>query len=68
MHHLADSTDKLCKGGKERCFRKEGVLKYKIHRKVCEPVIVCEFKSVCRPVSGYALIPWYFEQGNAIQG
>ena len=40
MHHLADSTAKLCKGGNKRCVRKEGVLKYKIHSKVCEPVIV----------------------------
>ena len=40
MHHLADSTAKLCKGGKKRRVRKEGVRKYKIHRKVCEPVIV----------------------------
>ena len=40
MHHLADSTAKLCKGGNKLCVRKEGVLKYKIHSKVCEPVIV----------------------------
>ena len=40
MHHLVDSTAKLCKGGKKRCVRKDGVLKYKTHRKVCEPVIV----------------------------
>ena len=40
MHHLTDSTAKLCKGGKKRCVSSEDVPEDNIPGKVCEPVIV----------------------------
>ena len=42
MNYLADSTTKLCQGGKGRYVAREGVLVDNCFREKCEPVIVFE--------------------------
>ena len=42
MNYLADSTAKLCKGGKGRYVGREGVPEDNCSREKCEPVIVFE--------------------------
>ena len=42
MNYLADSTTKLCQGGKCRYVAREGVLVDNCFREKCEPVIVFE--------------------------
>ena len=49
MNYLADSTAKLCQGGKGRYVGREGVPVDNCSREKCEPVVVsdCLDLSVC---------------------
>ena len=62
MSYLADSTAKLCQGGKGRYVDREGVPVDNCSREKCESGSVCMLKDVC------VVMFWCFEQGSLMQG
>ena len=68
MNYLADSTAKLCQGGKGRYVDREGVPVDNCSREKCEPVIVFESGSVCMLKDVCVVMFWCFEQGSLMQG
>ena len=69
MDYPADSTVKLCQGGKGRYIGREGFIMDNSSGGKCEPVIVFrESGSVCMPNSVCVLMLWCFKQGNLMQG